>query len=251
MSQMGGGLTNWRKRYFELLGCQLHAFNTETNNLVMTLDLALVKAIKACGVVATVTPKSQRSVGVDEDDEDKIDLTSENSIEVSRSFSESPVRRGILTATSNVDDATFCRSAHMFEIEMKDGELISFSTLGALDDEDDLPSQNNSRSVSLPRNEPWWKSGGISSPDDTFPCEPMDCVAPMLHKNFLDSDFDEVFEDIHITSPDCSARRSGFLESRGKLRDDTAPLTKRWLRAICCAATTACDETLPDWLTHY
>ncbi|KAI8609617.1 hypothetical protein BC830DRAFT_823317 [Chytriomyces sp. MP71] len=215
---------------------------------MMTLNLALVKSIKACGVVATVTPKSQRRVAIDED---KLDLTNENSIEISRSFSKSPVRRRTLTATSNVDDASSCHMVNEFEIEMKDGEIISFSTLGEAFEEDDPLSPNNSHSVSPQRHEPWWKLGSISANDDMIPCESMDSAASVLHENFLDGDFDEVFEEIHITSPSRSEQQYNFEQSREELRDGTASVTRRWLREICRAASTIGDETLPDWLTHY
>ncbi|KAJ3241803.1 hypothetical protein HDU81_010447 [Chytriomyces hyalinus] len=263
MSQTGGGLKAWRRRYFELVGSNLYAYNIESKKLMMKLDLSLVTSIRACGVAAIVTPKSQRCVEAAPEESDvcsKVDVgdssaeISDKSANVSNSIlktrrGEMPRKRS-LTASSNVDDANACHLANIFEIEMKDGECISLSTLGEAIESDAVPDTSDGSALPSSQNgkpaSPWWKLE--SNSDQNFQQDgssgPEFC--PILQKNFLDCEFDEVFEDVGFNDA-----RSGdvFSDAGEMLVDCTAPVTREWLRALCNAATTIADEPVPDWLS--
>ncbi|KAI8843923.1 hypothetical protein BJ741DRAFT_589568 [Chytriomyces cf. hyalinus JEL632] len=267
MSQTGGGLKAWRRRYFELVGSNLYAYNIESKKLMMKLDLTLVTSIRACGVAAIVTPKSQRCVEAASEESDPSRSCSmldagDSSAEISDksgnvSTSIFKTRRGeiprkrSLTASSNVDDANACHLANIFEIEMKDGECISLSTLGEAIETDAVPGISDGSSLpssqsGKPAASPWWKIE--SNPDQISPQEggsstPEFC--PILQKNFLECEFDEVFEDVGFND---ATSGDVFSDAGEMLVDCTAPVTREWLRALCNAATTIADEAVPDWL---
>ncbi|KAJ3070080.1 hypothetical protein HDU98_006867 [Podochytrium sp. JEL0797] len=255
LSQIGGGLTSWRRRYVKLIGCHLHAYNQETNQLMMTLNVSHARAIRSSGVAAVVSPKSERCVTADASGDalsnafgDAIlDGLESNASSPQRSFNSSGGgmsrlnlhRQRRLTTASTVDDAEACNLANLFEIEMKDGEVIRFSTLGeSLEDE-------GVETVGC--GDVWWNVRVEDECDEDEGGEGVGLIDEFL------SGFDDSFEDIEIKGG--AKERKGFAQRECDegvvLVDSSAPVTKRWLHALANVTVTVGEESVPEWLQLY
>ncbi|KAI9328543.1 hypothetical protein BDR26DRAFT_873853 [Obelidium mucronatum] len=258
LSQMGGGLTSWRRRYFELVGCHLYAYHEDTRQLMMTIDLSLVQKIRCSGVAATLCPRSERYVASAYTSQDSVELEDEPSTESQANrmilsnleVRENSKRRQSLKAASTSNDpAVCCDFANLFEIEMKDGEVIEFSTLGEAFAEEPRVEDGESCPNNPGASGPWWKLNTFGSSEADTSCSELEFLSGFLDPG---ADLDDVFEDIEIQP--CGGKKrnkNGLVQKEfddAILVDSSSPVAKRWLNALTTAAVNIGDEIVPDWL---
>ncbi|KAJ3345918.1 hypothetical protein HDU83_003591 [Entophlyctis luteolus] len=276
MSQIGGGLKEWKRCYFELKGCTLSAYSDSSLQiLLMELDVSLVQTIRSSCVSATISPKSERGCATSDFSEKDMlgrtcamqgDHSRSTSVaiedisgivgglggETSLSFGSNGTlastrrsRQRTRTATSKMNDSGTPSLANVFEIELKDGEIIQFSTC----DESVAGVTCTDPTVV----EKWWRVFEDDYADDGDDDDIDDRVEEdeggiteeekKPERGILDEMAD--FEDMHI-----SESRGGRNTTAAKcfLLDSSTQATKHWLYGFAFAATAIGDDHVPEWL---
>ncbi|KAJ3199092.1 hypothetical protein HDU82_000728 [Entophlyctis luteolus] len=230
MFQIGGGLQEWKRRYFELKGCVLSAYDDSSReSVLMQLDVSRVQTIRSSCVIATI----------------------------SRAWAERRCSRldsGILgrklrrtrTAASKANDCGTPSSASAFEIVLNDArDAVQFST------RDEPVAAVSGIGPALA--ERWWRVFA-----DDHDCGDGDCRKNadedgQSRKEVLEQqkkpenavlDDTADFEDVCI-----GESKSGCHSATGSescLVDSSTQATKHWLYALAFAASVI--DPVPEWL---
>ncbi|KAJ3131572.1 hypothetical protein HK100_006217 [Physocladia obscura] len=237
MTQIGGDLNSWKRRYYELVGCNLLAYEDNKEKIpIMKLDLSLARTIRSSKIVAIISPKSERSCissifNINELNENERIKKNDGSYPISSS------------PTEYLDAENGRKIANIFEIEMKDGEIIQFSTLGETNNVDGEDCTEGLL-------DKWWEiCDNMDSDDESSDVEENDQQLGSYQLGFLAEmeEMDNTFEDIQVQNQKKRAR-SAHPEV---LNDSSSIVSKMWLRALTYSAVVIGDEIVPVWLKHY